>query len=107
MMTYSAPASLIIARADFAGERAFAFPEHVLRRHRDVAVARGLARGVHRGKRGRDDDGDVVDVLDEPAQLFDVDRRLVNGLEHLPVAGDEGYSHNLAASAVALLPDSF
>ena len=43
MMTYSAPASLIIAGADLAGERALALPEHVLRRHRDVAVARRFA----------------------------------------------------------------
>ena len=84
--------------ADLAGEGAFPLPVHVLRRHADVGVARRLARGVHRGKRRRDDDRDVVDVLDEAAQLFDVDRRFVNGLEHLPVAGDERYSHSLISS---------
>ena len=34
-----------------------------------------------------------VDVLDEAAQLLDEDDRVLHGLEHLPVAGDEGDSH--------------
>ena len=59
MITYSAPASLIIAGADLAGERALALPVEVLRRDADVRVARRLGDRVQRGERRRDDDLDV------------------------------------------------
>src|SRR5262249_19379704 len=42
---------------------------------------------------GRSGDLDVGDVLHHALQLLDEDDRLVNGLEHLPVAGDERDSH--------------
>src|SRR5262249_13486811 len=48
---------------------------------------------VEGGKRRRDDDLDVVDVLHSAPQLFGEHDRLLNGLEHLPVAGNEGDSH--------------
>ena len=43
MITYSAPASLSIARADLAGERAFALPVQVLRRRRRRSLLRAAS----------------------------------------------------------------
>ena len=42
-----------------------------------LRVARRLGDRVHRRERRRDDDVDVGDVLDQAAQLFDEDDRLV------------------------------
>ena len=63
MITYSAPASLIIGAADLAGERALALPVQILRGDADVLFARRLGRRVQRRERRRDDDLDVLDVL--------------------------------------------
>ena len=40
-----------------------------------------------------DDDVHVLDVLDVAAELLGEDDRLLHGLEHLPVAGDERGAH--------------
>ncbi len=45
------------------------------------------------GERRRDDNLDAAHVLDRVAQLFHENDRLVNGLEHFPVAGDEWDAH--------------
>jgi hypothetical protein len=79
--------------ADLAGECAFTLPMQVLRGHGDVAAAKRLGRRMNRRKRRGNDDLDVGDVLDERAESLDVLHRLRDGLEHLPVAGDEGSSH--------------
>src|SRR5205807_1406172 len=76
-------------RADFAGERALALPMQILRGNRDVRVAGGLGHRMKSSERRGHHDLDVGDVLHEAAQLLDEDHRLLNGLEHLPVAGDE------------------
>ena len=88
--------------ADLAGERPFALPVQVLARHADVRVPRRLRHGVQRGERRRDDDLDVVDVLDHAAELLDEHDRLVDGLVHLPVRGDERVRIALSSQQSAL-----
>ncbi len=79
--------------ADLAGERALLLPVQVLSRHPNVRVASGFGDGMQRGERRRDDDLDVDDVLHHAAELFDEHDRLVDGLVHLPVGGDERDAH--------------
>jgi hypothetical protein len=50
------------------------------------------------GERRRDDDLHTVDILDEDAQLLDVEDGLLDRLVHLPVAGDDGLSHRCLVS---------
>ena len=80
-------------RRHLAGERAFALPVDVLRGNGDVRIAKRFGRRVHRREGRRDNDFDVVDLLDDAAQLLDERDRLLNGLEHLPVARNQGCSH--------------
>jgi hypothetical protein len=83
-------------RADFARERALAIPVSILRGNDDVAVASGLGRRVESGKRRRNHDLDVGDVLHQGAELFDVLHGLGDRLVHLPVPGYEWCSHEQA-----------
>ena len=82
-------------RADLAGERALLLPVQVLPGDADVGVARRFGDRVQRRERRRHDDLDVVEVLDQAAELLDEHDRLVHGLEHLPVGGDEGRAHHV------------
>ena len=66
MITYSAPASLSIAGADLAGERALRAPSAGSAPATPTFELRAAsATGMQRGERRRDDDLDVVDVLDQ------------------------------------------
>src|SRR4029079_13398513 len=78
---------------DLARERAVTLPVEVLRGHADVGVPRRLGRCVHRRERRRDDDLDVLHVLHQAPEFLHVHDRVVHGLEHLPVAGDERMAH--------------
>ncbi len=81
------------ARAHLAGERAFFLPVQVLAGDADVGVPRRFGDRVQRRERRRDDDLDVGEVLDQAAEFLDEADRLVDGLEHLPVGGDEWGAH--------------
>ena len=100
MITYSAPASLIMPGETSPVNAPSRSQYTILRGDADVRVARGLGGRVHGRERRRDDDLDVGDVLDERTQLLHEDDGLVHGLEHLPVAGDERDSHNVTSSWV-------
>src|SRR5262249_61377025 len=77
-------------------------PVQILRGDVDRRVAHRLGHGMDGSERRRDDDVDVADVLDLVLQLLHEEHRFVNGLEHLPVAGDEWESHEaLSVSAAA------
>ena len=78
---------------DFTGERAFALPIQILRRHADLGVSRGLGDRMQRSERGSDDDFHVDDVLDEASELLHEHDRFLHGLEHLPVASDHWGPH--------------
>src|SRR6185436_18979447 len=88
-------------RRDFTGERALALPVEILRGDADVRVARRFGNGVQRGERRCNRDLDLVEILHRQLQLLDEHHRLGDGLEHLPVAGDEWYAgaHDFSASA--------
>jgi hypothetical protein len=97
MITYSAPASFSIARADLAGERALALPVQVLAGDADVERVRRVGRGERREGR-RDDDLDVVHVLRQLANslmnatasrtvLYIFQFAAMNGVLHVSLSG--------------------
>ena len=98
MITYSAPASRSIA--------ALTSPVNAPSRSQcrfcpatpTLSMPGRFGDRVQRRERRRDDDLDVGDVLDQAAELFDEHHRLVHGLEHLPVGGDERGSHRVIQS---------
>src|SRR5207244_2512580 len=79
--------------ADFAGEGPLPIPMKILGRDADGGPVRRVGRRAHRGERRRDDDLDVVHRIRQLAELLDERDRLLDGLVHLPVRGEEGCSH--------------
>ena len=80
-------------RAHFAGEGSLALPVQILRGDGDGAVACRVRRCMQGGERRRHDDVDAGGGFHEATELLDVIDRLGDGLEHLPIAGDEWGSH--------------
>src|SRR5258708_30155563 len=85
---------------NFSGERAFFFPEHILRAHADGAAADGFRHGGEADK-GRAEDDLIACVLpDHGKKRRDKGAGLLRRLVHLPVGGDQFFSHAyLSASA--------
>ena len=81
------------AGGDLAGEGALALPVDVLRGNADVRIASGLGRRMNRRERRRHHNFSAGKVLEQDPRLFHEDNGFVNGLEHLPVAGDEWKPH--------------
>jgi hypothetical protein len=77
----------------FASKRAVALPVDVLCRDGDVRVPQRFGGRMDGCERRGDDNLDAVHVLEDAAQLFGEDGRLVDRLEHLPVAGNERDAH--------------
>ena len=92
-MTWLAPASLIIA--------ALTSPVNAPSRSKyrscaamPMRVLRAASAGeTSDGERRRDDDLDVADALDQRAELAHERERLLDGLVHLPVGGEQRSSH--------------
>ena len=81
-------------RRHLAGERAFALPvDDPAPRRRCSMLRAASATACTAVNGGATTISHVDDVLDDALQLFDEDDRFLHGLEHLPVAGDEGDSH--------------
>ena len=93
MITYSAPASFNIAALISPVKAPSRSQCRFCPATADVRVARRFRDRMQRGERRRDDDLDVVDVLDHRAEFLREHDRFVHGLEHLPVGGNEWYSH--------------
>ena len=88
----SAPA-LDHERGDLAGVRSFVLPEHVLRAQEEGCAVEQVGEGLD-GSEGRADHHvhalDHVKVFEHGIHKLE---RLIGGLVHLPVTGDDGSSH--------------
>ena len=89
-ITYSAPASFDHRRADLARERALALPVHSCAATAMFVLRAASATACTAVNGGATTMSTSSTSLTAALQLLHEDDAFVNGLEHLPVAGDQG-----------------